>query len=58
MKFCFEIKYVPEDKWIGLYHDRNPNYGNNQEKHDDYGITFYLCIIPCFPIIFRRKYKT
>lgn len=61
MKFSFEIKYVPQDKWIGLYHEKNPNYLKAQgggTLNYSYGRTFYLCLIPCFPIIFRRKFKT
>ena len=57
MKISFEIKFVREDKWIGVYHDRNLNYGHTGEKDEEYGRTFYVCIIPCFPIIFRVNKK-
>jgi len=46
MKFEFEIKKVDVDKWIGLYIDT---------KSDNYYNIYYLCIIPCYPIIFKRS---
>lgn len=41
MKVRFEtIRFEPRDLWIGLYW-----------KPQDRCVTFYLCLIPCLPII-------
>jgi hypothetical protein len=36
------IKFVWEDMWFGLYWDSKKKVA-------------YICLVPCFPIIIRRK---
>lgn len=42
-----KIKFVPQDCWIGLYW--KTNLATEQDPTN--ATTWYLCIIPCLPII-------
>lgn len=48
------IKFVPQDCWVGLF-------WKDKEVGMDYFYftqrTYYLCLIPCFPIIWNTKLK-
>lgn len=45
-----KIKFVPQDIWIGLYFKTERPYPQIT-MHPKTVTTFYLCLIPCFPII-------
>lgn len=49
------IKFVPQDLWIGLYWKREiqSQYSDGSGRIED--VTYYLCVIPCFPIIWSRR---
>lgn len=43
------IKFEPRDLWIGIYWTKS----RTTTLNDDTGyINFYVCVVPCFPIIF------
>jgi hypothetical protein len=42
-----KIKFVPQDCWIGLY------WKSEFDLNCSLFTTWYICIIPCFPIIFK-----
>jgi len=48
-----KIRFVKQDLWIGIYwktvQQMSPKFRNIT--------TFYICIIPCLPIIFDVKHK-
>lgn len=46
-----KIKFVPKDIWIGLYYDRKIDWQETAEVTT----TYYLCLIPCLPIIWTRN---
>jgi hypothetical protein len=39
-----EIRFVPQDMWIGLYVDTDAG-------------TLYFCFVPCFPLIIRTRVR-
>lgn len=56
MKFCFEILYIKEDKWIGHYSNGMLEYHDIGEKSTVYGTWHYIAILPCIVIKwFKRK---
>lgn len=52
-----KLKFVPQDLWIGLYWTRVlviDSLGSNEKEYirqDLFVTTWYLCLIPCLPII-------
>lgn len=50
------IKFVPQDCWIGLYWKTEQRPGPDTVYGNRIWLTrtYYLCLIPCFPIIWRR----
>lgn len=52
-----KIKFVKQDVWAGIYWKHTPPpdvYHKDSPLSDIWKTTFYLCIIPCFPIIWER----
>lgn len=51
------IKFVPQDLWIGLYWKKTIYLlgltGGGESRQDQIVTTWYLCLIPCFPIIWE-----
>lgn len=45
-----KIRFEPRDLWIGIYWTIN-----NLNCSDGKYLYIYICIIPCFPIIFGKK---
>ena len=45
-----KIKYEPRDLWIGVYWDRAGRCTTLETDRQHYRV--YLCVVPCFPIIF------
>ena len=55
-----KIKFVKEDCWIGLYWKKTFSTWNQNipsELARPITTKFYLCIIPCFPIIWSTHQK-
>ena len=50
-----QIKFVLQDFWIGLYW-KHACLGQ-QGCGRDWVTTYYLCLIPCFPIIWKRHWR-
>ena len=48
-----KIKFVKQDLWIGLYWKTEQVY--SQQFAWFYRTTYYLCLVPCFPIIWQRQ---
>lgn len=44
------IKFVPQDVWIGVYWEK-PGVRFRESRK------VYVCLIPCFPIIYTRRFK-
>lgn len=44
-----KIKFVPQDLWLGLY------WKCELTSISTYQTTFYLCLVPCFPIIWKGR---
>lgn len=51
-----KIKLVPQDCWIGLYWKTNSGAEGFSYKH--YTTTWYLCLIPCLPFIWKTTKRT
>lgn len=51
-----KIKFVPEDCWIGLYWKSEFQQERDSQNPTDWLLltTYYLCLVPCFPIIWKR----
>jgi hypothetical protein len=55
------IRFVPQDFWIGLYWKTEPAIRG--DKSTAYRLrrrlvtTWYLCLLPCLPIIFTTTTK-
>ena len=55
-----KIKFVKQNFWIGLYWKTEPpniictGFMQLDEVVDR---TFYLCLIPCFPIIWKTRIR-
>lgn len=47
-----KIKFVPQDCWIGLY------WKTVERRPFKWRRTYYLCIVPCFPIMWERNWET
>lgn len=47
-----KMAFVKQDCWIGLYWKTIPVRRNLQGPYVD-RTTWYLCLIPCFPIIWE-----
>ena len=45
-----KIKFVPQDCWVGLYWKREPWFLFRYTV-----TTWYLCLVPCFPIIWETR---
>lgn len=45
-----KIKFVPQDLWVGLYWKREKLFAFCYTQ-----TTWYLCLIPCFPIIWQTS---
>lgn len=45
-----KIKFEPRDLWVGIYWDRCGRITTLETDKQRYNI--YICLIPCFPIIF------
>jgi hypothetical protein len=51
-----KIKFVKQDLWVGLYWKREYVYTLVAGCGVPTGLTtWYLCLIPCFPIIWQTK---
>ena len=51
-----EIKFIKEDKWIGVYYKEVLAY--DFDKCQMLRATkYFICIIPCFPIIYTTKFR-
>jgi hypothetical protein len=52
-----KVKFVPQDVWIGLYW-KTETEGGRWQKTGTYEVwekrTYYLCLLPCLPIIWSR----
>lgn len=46
-----EVKFVKEDKWIGLFHKTETIVQGWTLKYPR--TTWYLCLLPCLPIIWK-----
>jgi hypothetical protein len=47
-----KIKFVKQDCWVGLYWKANTVVHHNGWTYAaKTTITWYLCLVPCFPII-------
>ena len=52
------IKYEPRDLWVGVFWDRR-EWNDLKEVVRGRSLHIYVCLIPCFPIIFvldRTRY--
>lgn len=49
------IKFVPQDLWVGLYWKKEFEASFDDGCH--WKRTYYLCILPCFPIIWTTYSK-
>ncbi len=50
-----KIKFEPRDIWVGLYWKTEPRHPNAPVCTCGYRITFYLCLIPMLPIIWKME---
>ncbi len=50
-----KIQFDPRDLWIGVYWKRTSRVTTLNSDSDCY--TVYLCLVPCFPIIFSLRRK-
>ena len=57
-----QIKFVKEDCWIGVYWKSLVQFNCVRPDHGETGDDMcrrykkvYICIVPCFPIIFETK---
>ncbi len=48
------IKFEPRDLWVGLYWARSRTTTLNTDVEH---YNFYVCLVPCFPIIFTVNRK-
>jgi len=55
-----KIKFVPQDLWVGLYWKTETLFDESVCKPGwEYTkTTWYLCVIPCFPVIWSTKQFT
>lgn len=49
------IKFEPRDLWIGIFWDRAGRITSLDSDRQQYHV--YICIVPCFPIIFTISKK-
>lgn len=48
-----KIKFEPRDIWVGLYWKKEPRHP--RVCTCGYTVTFYLCLIPMLPIIWKME---
>jgi len=60
-----KIKFEPRDTWVGVYWNKEleakkPLARGQLVYETDYKkvIKFYICIIPCFPVIISHDLRT
>lgn len=53
-----KIRFVKQDLWVGLYWKSDLYPVNRRPAGQAVRITtFYLCILPCLPIIWEKRGK-
>lgn len=45
-----KIKFEPRDLWVGVFWDRGARITTLETDQQQYRV--YVCLVPCFPIIF------
>jgi hypothetical protein len=45
-----QIKYEPRDLWVGIFWDRAGRTTTLETDRQHYRV--YVCLVPCFPVIF------
>lgn len=52
------IKFVKEDCWIGVYWKTEYQYtaGNDERKWSHFKRTFFVCVLPCLPIVITKEF--